>query len=197
MTFFDISLALFLVINPFGNLPAFLPLLKDFDRAHQQRILLRECFFSFLVGLFFACIGESFLSILAIEEHSVRISGSVLLFIVGITMIYPELSLSPSSKTKPEEPFFVPIATPIVSGPGVIATIMILASRPDVTNSMLFASMIVTWSLVGITMVGGPLLMLVINDRGLQAMERLMGMIILLLAIEMFRSGLYKFILSF
>lgn len=197
MTLFDISLALFLVINPFGNLPAFLPLLKDFDRAHQQRILLRECFFSFLVALFFACIGQTFLSILAIEEHSLRISGSVLLFIVGITMIYPELSLSPSSKTKPEEPFFVPIATPIVSGPGVIATIIILASRPDVTNSMLLASMVVTWSLVGIIMVAGPLLMLVINDRGLQALERLMGMIILLIAIEMFRSGLYKFILSF
>lgn len=196
MSFFDISLALFLIINPIGHLPAFLSILKDFERSHQQKILLREWFFSLLIGLFFAWIGQSFLSLLAIEEHTVRISGGVLLFIVGITMIYPELALSNPTKKKREEPFIVPIATPIVSGPGVIATIMILASRPDVPASLLLGSILSTWALVCIIMVSAPLLMYILNDRGLQALERLMGMIILLIAIEMFRSGLYKFILS-
>lgn len=192
---FDIALTLFLVTNPIGNSPAILALVKDLPFARQRFVLLREAFFAFLIALFFQQVGESFLSVLGISDYSLRLCGGIILFLVGLSMIFPDHS--PTHKAAEDhEPYIVPIATPLLSGAGLMSITMTFSAQVD-NNFLMVGALMLAW--VGVFLVLGtaPYLLRLFGKRGLLALEQFMGLILVMLACSMFVRGLAKFIQTF
>ena len=192
MTLWQIALALFLVANPIGNVPALVALVKDFDFCTQRKILFREAVFAFFIAFIFLFIGEPFLKILYINQYAVSICGGMLLFIIALKMIFPPPENA--AGTSPiKEPFIVPIATPLISGGGVLSTIMIYSNQVR-NNFKMTLALILAW--VGITcvMVSAAYLQKLLGRRGLLAMEQLTGMLLALLSMQLIVTGTNEFI---
>jgi multiple antibiotic resistance protein len=185
-----IALTLFLVADPLGNVPIFAALLKDFPVKRQKKILLRESLFSFLIAIAFLFAGENFLSALQIQNYALRVCGGTLLFIVALNMIFPPPK---DRKAHPKEPFIVPIATPLITGGGLLSTILIFAQQENNIPKVFFATLI-AW--VGITacVVASCFFNKLLGRRGLLALEQLMGMLLALLATELIVKGITDFL---
>ncbi len=186
MVSLSLALTFFIVANPLGNSPAILALIKDYDFNKQKKLMFRESVFALFLALFFQFFGEVFLGVIRVEPYSLSYCGGILLFLVALSMIFPiPPDEAAESKT---EPYFVPIATPLISGPGLMTVIMAKAQeQPDwwiVTLAVLVA-----WIPITLTLVGSPLLQKVLKRRGMIALEQLMGMILMLISIEMIVSG--------
>ena len=125
MTVFQLALMFFIVTNPIGNTPTILALLKNYTFNDQRRILIREGIFSFLIALFFQYFGELFLGLLHVQDYSMSLCGWVLLFILALEMIFPKSTEAEEASLK-QEPFIVPIATPLRSGGVVLSLIMLV-----------------------------------------------------------------------
>lgn len=188
---FSTASALFLVTNPIGNSPAILALVKDFDPAQQRRILMRETIFSFCIAIFFQFFGEVFLTLLGVKDYAVGITGGLLLFFVALQMIFSVKTEQKKSVKK--DPFLVPISTPLLSGPGLLTTIMLLAKE---TSDQLFitAAIALAWVGVAFVLLVAPYLQKALGERGMVAFERLMGMILTMISLDIFVKGLKIFI---
>ncbi|MBS4168745.1 MarC family protein [Parachlamydia sp. AcF125] len=191
---FSIALTLFLVTNPIGNAPAIIALIKDFDFSRQKIIMLREAIFSLILALFFQYGGEVFLNTLSIERYTVSLCGGTLLFLISLSMIFPYLHEEAIKVTK-HEPFFVPIATPILSGPGLLSIIMLLSSQVS-SNFEMSLAILLAWVGVSFVLLIAPYLNKVLGKRGLVALEQLMGLVLSILSTDMLIKGIEQFILS-
>lgn len=191
MSVWSIALTFFLVANPIGLIPTLLALVKDFDFAKQQAILFRESLFSFFIAMAFLFAGEPFMKTLMIPQYAMSISGGMLLFIVAIRMIFPPES-DLSRKGLPQEPFIVPIATPMISGGGIMTTLLIYAKREQNLPKILLASFI-AWFFVIVVVMSGTYLQKILGKRGLLAMEQLMGMLLSMLSMEIVVKGFHMF----
>lgn len=184
----------FLITNPIGNSPAILALIKDFPFERQKKIVLREAFLALLMALFFQFSGEAFLKTLHIQIYAVTLAGGILLFTVSLGMIF-SISSNPEVKSLKEEPFLVPIATPILSGPGLLATIMYQSSISASNLTITFA-ILIAWVGVFIVLIFAPYLQKLLGKNGLVALEQLMGMILSMMSMGMIVSGVHSFINS-
>lgn len=192
MTLFQLALTFFLVTNPIGNSPAILALVKNFDFKKQRLILIREAFFSFLIALFFQYVGEQFLSLLHVHDFSMTLCGGTLLLLVSLQMMFPKHE-EISSKTLLREPFFVPIATPLLSGPGVLTLIM-LFSKQEANNLKITLAILIAWAGVMLVLALAPYLQKLLGKRGLVALEQLMGMLLAVIGTGMLAMGVRMFI---
>ncbi len=190
----SIALTLFLVTNPIGNIPVIVALVKNFDFEKQRRIIFRESIISLIVALFFQFFGEVFLGLLNIQTYTVTICGGILLFIVALSMIFAKPS-NGNERTSLKEPFIVPIATPILSGPGLMAIIM-LYSRQEDSIMVITSAILIAWiGVIGVLAVA-PYLQKILGKRGLIALEQLMGMILAAMSMGMIVNGVALFIKS-
>jgi multiple antibiotic resistance protein len=131
-TFSIISTAIVLtfILDPFGNVPILLAILKDVDKARHRKIIAREMIFGLVILLFFLfLLGQNFLNIFHLETTSVRIAGGLIFFIIALNLIFPRKNGSLFSST--EEPFIVPIALPMVAGPSALATLLVLSNQHE------------------------------------------------------------------
>jgi multiple antibiotic resistance protein len=191
MSIWSIALTLFLVANPIGNTPIFVSLVKDFDFQKQKKILLREAFFSFCIAIAFLCIGEPFLETLHIETYSMSLCGGILLFLVSLEMIFP--LPSHEEHHTPKEPFIVPIATPLITGGGVLSTIIIY-SQNEQNFLKIFGACCIAWIFVTIIVVSAVYIQKILGRKGLLAMEQLMGMLLAMMSTELIVRGLTLFL---
>lgn len=191
MNFWDMVLRLFLIANPIGVVPVFVALVKDFDAARQRRILLRESIISFLIAVPFIFVGKYFLDALDIESYALSVCGGVLVLIIAIKMIFPD-PVTEGGEIVKKEPFIVPIATPMITGGGVLSTIMIIAEQEKNDMNILLAAC-VAWIAVTIIVVCSSYLNKILGKRGLIAMEQLMGMLLALLAMNIIVGGAQNF----
>jgi len=188
-------LTLLFVANPFGCVPIFVSIVKDFDPQRQRAILLRESTLGGIFALILLWTGETFLRAIHIEQYAVNLSGGILIFLVAIGMIFPESHKAVKEKAKDgpkKEPFVVPIATPLLAGGGFFATLMILAKQApmaDVTWAVIF-----TWIVVVPITVASTYLQKLLGKRGLLVLEQLMGMMLTMLAIQIMLGGLHEFL---
>lgn len=189
---FSIALTLFLVANPIGNAPAIIALIKDFDFPRQKAIMLREAIFSLLLALFFQYFGEFFLNTLHVEKYTVSFCGGILLFLISLTMIFP-IQHEEAIKVTKHEPFFVPIATPILSGPGLLSMIMLLSTQVS-SNLLMSIAILIAWAGVFLILLAAPHLNKFLGKRGLLALEQLMGMILSIISTSMIVTGAQQFI---
>lgn len=192
MSIFQLALTFFIVSNPIGNTPAILALLKDYDFRNQQRILIREGIFSFLIAIFFQYFGEFFLGLLHIQDYTMSLCGGILLFILAFQMIFPNRNESEVGALK-KEPFIVPIATPLISGAGVLSMIMLFAKQ-EANNFKMSLAITIAWAGVIAVFALAPYLQKLLGKRGLLALEQLMGMLLAIVAAGVLVKGIQLFI---
>jgi multiple antibiotic resistance protein len=187
-----LALTFFLITNPIGGTPTILALVKDYEFKKQQSIIFRETFFALLIALFFQYFGEVFLKFLKIQDFVVLLAGGLLLLCVAVGMLFPHRDQKEASRPK-QEPFIVPIATPLLSGPGLLAMIMF---NSKLASSVWEVSLAICLAWVGVFIVLGaaPYINKLIGKSGLAALEQVMGMLVTFVSIEMLIKGSNIFI---
>ncbi|MFT7121910.1 MAG: multiple antibiotic resistance protein [Neolewinella sp.] len=183
------ALLLFFILDPLGNIPLVLSLLKDMEKGRRQRIVIRECLIGLAILVLFLFGGETFLNVFHLETEAVRIAGGLIFLLIGLKMIFPPAdggSLFPAD----QEPLIVPIALPMIAGPSALATLLVLShNHPDNQMGLLYA-LLLAWGVSTLILFVAPLLYRVLRKRGLIALERLMGMLLLILSVQMFIDGI-------
>lgn len=192
MSVLSIALTFFIIANPIGNSPAIVALIKDFDFARQRHIVLREAMFALLLAIFFQYCGEMFLHSLKIESYAVTLAGGFIIFLVSLGMIFSGGHPEEVQKRK-TEPYFVPIATPLISGPGLLATIMLFSQKEN-NNLIITAAILIAWIGVTAVMVSAPYMQKFLGKRGLIALEQLMGMVLAMVSFELIVNGSAQFL---
>ncbi len=184
------AILLFFILDPFGNVPLLLSILKNIDKEKHHFIIIRETFIGLIILLVFLFFGEEFLSIFHLETHSITIAGAIIFFIISLKMIFPDATTELFSSKKGEDPLVVPIAMPMISGPAAIATLLVLSKTNPNETSNLFLSLLLAWFLSSLVLFFSPLLYKVFKTKGLNALERLMGMLLLIMSVQMFVDGI-------
>lgn len=194
MSFISATILLFLVMDPFGNVPIFLCVLRDMPAEKRQKVIIREMFIALAVLIVFLTTGPFLLEILQISEASLQIAGGIILFMIAIKMIFGEPEYL-FRGTSTEEPLVVPLAIPCIAGPSAIATVMLLmGQKPERWLDWLLA-IFLAWIITSIILISSSKLDRVLGKKGLNAMQHLMGLILTAISVEMFLNGL-KIIIS-
>ena len=192
MSIFKLALTFFVVTNPIGNAPAILSLVKDFDFSRQKQIMMREGIIALFLALFFQFFGEVFLTALNIQDYALALAGGVILLITAVGMIFSDDSGAEPGQIK-QEPFIVPIATPLLSGSGLFSIIMI-NSRLENDNLKISGAIMIAWMGILAVLYASPYLLRLLGKRGLAALEQIMGLVLAFLATELLLKGAGKFI---
>ncbi len=178
-------------MDPFANSTACLAILRGYRPSSQARIIIREMVFALVIMVIFQFCGGALLALLSIDPSTLRIAGGIILFIISLKLIFPEDRGSIS--TYERDPFIVPIATPFVAGPSLLAAIMLYA-RKEPSQGAVFLAILLAWSLSLAIMLVFIRIGILLKDRGTRAIERLMGLILVLLAVQMLEEGVRYFI---
>ncbi len=191
-TFSIISTAIliFFILDPFGNIPILLSILKNIDKQKHSRIIIREMLIGLSILVVFLFFGEEFLSIFHLETHSITIAGGIIFFVISLKMIFPDPNSDLFSTKKGDDPVVVPIAIPMVAGPAALATLLVLAKTNAEHIGSLFISVLIAWGINTLVLLFSPNLYKILKSKGLTALERLMGMLLLIMAVQMFVDGL-------
>jgi multiple antibiotic resistance protein len=180
-------------MDPVGNIPLFLSVLKDVDAKRRQWIIFRELMIALVILLIFLYGGDVLLNMLGLRQESISIAGAIILFLIAVRMIFPS-PYGIMGETPDGEPFIVPLAIPAVAGPSTLAISMLLVAS-DPTRMMDWTIALVgAWAVSALLLLSAPLLLRALGNRGLIAMERLMGMILVIIAVQMFFDGVQSFL---
>lgn len=179
---------LFLVMDPLGNVPLFLSVLKTVEPHRRRVVLLREIGIAYVVLIMFLLLGNSLLRFLGLEPEAVSIAGGIVLFLIALRMIFPERG-SLSGDPIAGEPFIVPLAIPFVAGPSTLASLLLLRSAASSALGPLLVAVTIAWALSAVILLSSTFFYRVLGERGLIAMERLMGMLLVMVAVQMLLNG--------
>lgn len=188
------AVTLFLTMDPLGNLPVFLSVLKNTAPARRQKIIIRELLIAFAIMCLFLTAGRSVLHLLGLQREAVAIGGSIVLFIVAIRMIFPSRGgvMAAGEDEEDNEPLIVPLAVPLIAGPSLLATLILLVENAPDHFWRNFAAMTLAWGITAMILLAAPFFYRVMGSRGLKAIERLMGMILISVAVQMLLNALHS-----
>lgn len=191
MDLLSVFILLFLVMDPLGNVPLFLSTLEHVPEARRARVLLRELLIA-LVALFgFLFAGAPVLAVLGIEQAAIAIAGAIILGMIALKMLFP--GMKPDYEDDLDgEPLVVPLAIPFLAGPSTLATLLLLAGNEDADLAILATAMVLAWLATALILLTAPWLRRMLGRRGLIAVERLMGMVLVAIAVQMFLDGLHR-----
>ena len=185
---------LFLVMDPLGNIPIFLSVLEDVAPERRTRVLLRELVLVFMVLVLFLFFGQYLLGFLQLSEHSIRIAGGIILFLIALKMVFPVSRSAHAAEEIQGEPLLVPLAIPMVAGPSAMAIVMLMASNDPTRMPEWLIALFAAWLLSSIILLSATGLKRFLGKRGLIAMERLMGMLLIALAVQMLLEGISAYL---
>jgi multiple antibiotic resistance protein len=195
MSIWYIAFSLFLLMDAVGNIPLFLSILKNVPTKKQRNIIIREMVIALVIIGIFTFIGDGLMHFLHISQSTIQIAGGIVLFIISLKMIFPSHQDPKEGLPSPnEEPFLVPLAVPLIAGPAVLAAVMIYA-RQEVSPWIVIAAVSIAWLGSLVILVAAPYLQTFLGKKGLIAMERLMGLILILISVQMFLSGVHHFMI--
>ncbi|HEY9887652.1 MAG TPA: MarC family protein [Candidatus Obscuribacterales bacterium] len=194
MTIISAAIVLLLILDPFGNLVTINTLLSDLPGRKRQRIIVREALIAYGILVAFLFGGNPLLSFFGVESHTLRISGGIILFLIALGMVFPVRSSMPA--TLEAEPFIVPIAMPLIAGPSAIAALLVMArSEPQMVLDWLAALSLATL-ISGTILWASPWIFEQLGKRGALAVERLMGMLLIILSVQMMLDGIEQYLQS-
>ncbi len=191
----SVAVTLFFIMDPLGNVPVFNAILSNFDSTRRSRIVARELALALVILFVFLFTGNAILGFLGLSESSLSIAGGILLFIISLRMIFPKTT-SRDDIEGAEDPFLVPLAVPMIAGPSTIAILLLLSSSQPGRMAEWSVSLFLAWLATTVLLVASPQLMRVLGKRGARALERLMGMILIILATQMLLNGIRDFVNS-
>lgn len=193
MTLASASLLLFLVIDPLGNVPFFLSALKTVDPARQRRVLVRELLIALVVLVAFLFIGAPLLELLRISGPALTTAGGVILMLIALRMIFPTAERSMHEEVA-GEPFVVPLAIPYTAGPSALATELLLVSREPHRWPEWLLAVLLAWLAASLIIFFASGFRRFLGEKGLIALERLMGMVLVTVAVQMLMTGISQFL---
>ena len=186
-------ITLFLVMDPLGNVPPFLSVLKNVQPDRRRRVLVREILIAYVVLLVFLFLGNRVLSLLSLQQETISVAGGIVLFLIALRMIFPQEGGLFGDKLE-GEPFVVPLAIPLVAGPSTLAVLLLLQQSDTNVTGQLLLAMTIAWASTATILLSSTWLYRLLKQRGLIAMERLMGMLLVMLAVQMFMNGVANFL---
>ncbi|MEW8003428.1 MAG: MarC family protein [Candidatus Thiodiazotropha sp.] len=189
----SVAVTLFLIMDPLGNLPVFNALLSRLDQSRRTRVVARELVIAFFILLGFLFAGGTLLAFLGLTQPSLNIAGGVLLFIISLRMIFPGRP-DHGDEAVDEDPLIVPLAVPLIAGPSTIAVLLLLSSSQPGRIGEWTVALFLAWIGTTILLLGSSPLLRLIGTRGSLALERLMGMILVILASQMLLDGIRDFV---
>lgn len=191
-SFISSVITLALVMDGFGNVPLFIAALKKVAPERRKTVLIRELSIALLIMVGFLFAGKWFLQAFGIHDYSLSIAGGIILFMISIPLVFSTEG-EPKNDPKEDEPFIVPLAIPLVAGPAALSMVMILSAQQS--NKWITLAAVLMASLINsvILMSSFPLSNL-LGKRGLTAIERLTGMILVLMSVDMVMGGIETFV---
>ncbi len=193
MTILSAALLLFLILDPLGNIPVFLSLLKPLTPKRQRVVLVRELLIALAVLMGFLWGGKYALELMHLRQESVAIAGGIVLFLIGIRMIFPKpeglMGAVPDG-----EPFIVPMAIPLVAGPSGMAAVMLMGSNEPERLGDWSVALLLAWGATAAILMSATLLYKLLGARALTALERLMGMLLVAISVQMLLDGLATYL---
>jgi MarC family membrane protein len=192
--FFQALILLILVTDPFGNIPIFVSVLSKVAPERRWRVVTRECAIAFILLLLFMFFGKLFLAALHLSEVALRIGGGVILFLIALRMVFPQEGGVFGEVDGDNEPFIVPLAIPALAGPSSLATVLLFSSdsRLDVAIHVgALVAVAIVWLVV---LLSAERMQRVLGERTMTAVERLMGLILTAMAVEMLLAGIREYV---
>ena len=193
MTIAAAALLLFLILDPLGNIPVFLSVLKDLSPARQRKVLARELLIALAVLMLFLWGGQYALELMHLRQESVSIAGGIVLFLIGLRMIFPTPD-GVMGEMPGGEPFIVPVAIPMIAGPSGMAAVMLLGSQEPGRMSEWMLALTIAWGATAIILFSATYLQKWLGTRVLTAIERLMGMVIVAISVQMLLDGIASYL---
>jgi len=184
---------LLLVLDPLGNVPTFMALLKNVEPERRRTVLLRECAVATVLLFVFLGVGENFLRLLGLSQSSLGIAGGIILFLIALRMVF-ESSEKVFGGLPQGEPFIVPLAIPMLAGPSALATVILFTTQHQVNARSAMVAIALAMGVTTTVLLLGSRITRVVGQRGLEAMQRLMGLLLTAIAVEMFLRGLRDFV---
>ncbi len=186
------AVLLFIVLDPLGVIPVVYSMLGRYSPQRRNQIIIRESLFALGIMLVFLIAGTSLMQLLGLEQSTLNLTGGILLFMVAIGMVFPNRAAE-GEENKMEEPFIVPIAVPLIAGPAALAIIILHSSVADgiFTKFMLGIAIFLAWLATTSVVYLAQYFTRFLGKRGMVALERLMGMVLAMISIQMFLNGLH------
>ena len=193
MTVMSAALLLFLILDPLGNVPVFLSVLKPLPPQRQRVVLVRELLIALVVLMLFLWFGQYALELMHLRQESVAIAGGIVLFLIGLRMIFPPPD-GVMGEMPGGEPFIVPVAIPMIAGPSGMAAVMLLGSQEPGRMGDWMLALTIAWGATAIILFSATWLKKWLGTRVLTAVERLMGMVIVAISVQMFLDGIKSYL---
>jgi len=195
MTLASAAILLFLIMDPFGNMVTFNSLLGGVQPRRRVIVILRESLIAFAILLLFLFTGRWVLAFLGLQSSTLSISGGIILFLIALGMVFPRKSvMAPEPGELEGEPLIVPLAIPLIAGPSSIAALLLMASKePDKMGQWALALTLAWLTATAILAASVPLFRF-LGRRGSAAIERLMGMLLVMIAVQMFLDGIKSYL---
>lgn len=195
MSVFSAAMLLFLVLDPFGNLPFFIAALEPVEKSRHFRVIARELLIALAVLVVFLFAGRPILTLLGISEPALSVAGGAVLYLIAIRMVFPP-QRGHTAEDLEGEPFIVPLAIPYVAGPSAMATVLLLSSREPERWPEWLAALLAAWFASALIISMSAFLGRYLGRKGMVAIERLMGMLLVAIATEMLMAGVAQFLRS-
>jgi len=189
------TILLILVMDPFGNMPLVISVLKHVDAPLRARVVLRECAIAYAVLLAFMFGGDKFMHLLRLSDHALAIAGGLILFLIALRMVFPHTE-GVFGDTGDTGTFIVPLAIPAIAGPSALATVLLLVSREPQRVLDWVAALSLAMLVSTLVMISAQRISDWIGRRGVIAVERLMGLVLTAIAVEMLLAGIERFIVQ-
>ncbi len=191
--FLSAVIILTLVADPFGNMPLVNAMLGGITEQRRRVIVVRECFIAYVLLLGFMFGGQPLLAVMHLSQTSLSIAGGVILFLIALRMVFAKLE-GTFGEGVAGEPLIVPLATPLIAGPSALATVMLMASRDPDRIGMWAAAITVTMLITTVVLLAGVKLHRWLGEHAMHAIERLMGLILTAISVEMLLDGIRVFV---
>ncbi|GGX95244.1 MarC family protein [Vogesella alkaliphila] len=192
-SFLSATILLILITDPLGNIPLFISALKQVKPERRRRVVFRECFIAFSVLLTFMFFGKGFLEVMHLTDESLRVAGGVILFLIALKMIFPGEGGHAGNQLS-GEPFIVPIAVPLIAGPSAMATVLLMSTREPERILEWVGALTLTMLVTLLVFLFSGRLQKLLGEQAITALERLMGLVLTAISIEMLLGGVAAYI---
>lgn len=190
----SVALTFLLVMDPLGNVPLFITALRSVEPRRRQYVIARELLIALVIIIIFLFMGSQLLNLLHVTQPALGAAGGLILLLIAVRMIFPS-PFTPLAERMDDEPFIVPLAVPYIAGPSALATEVIFINQtPDKWASLLVA-IIIAWAISAVILYVSGSLVKLLGEKVMIAIERLMGMILIIISMEMLLSGVKAFFL--
>jgi MarC family membrane protein len=193
-TFLSATVLLILITDPLGNIPLFISCLRGVAPERRTIVILREVAIAFAILLIFMVLGQGFLRMMSLSDQSLRIGGGIVLFLIALRMVFPHPDGPFGGDARGGEPLIVPLAIPALAGPSALATVMLLTSQAPGKMFEWMGALTVTMIICAIVLMLAERIQILLGERTMAAFERLMGLVLVAISVEMMLGGIRSFV---